>query len=80
MGRGRPGGNPALGKDWKYAFKVKGSEPLSKKPLHIRVAQSNYDELMEIPSDERLELVREAIAKALAERKEKLHQTSASAS
>ncbi len=57
-------------------FKKVGDKPLSKKPLHIRLPQNDYDDLMEIPRDERLSLVRAAIAKALTQRKEKLQQAS----
>ena len=70
----RPGGNPDFGT--KYSFVTKGKEPLSKKSLNIRLPQNDYDELMEIPRDERLSLVRTAIAKALTQRKEKLQQAS----
>lgn len=64
----RPGGNPDFGT--KYSFVVKGDEPLSKKPLNIRIPQSDYDELMKLPSEVRLKLVRGAIARALRERED----------
>ncbi len=65
----RLGGNPDFGT--KYRFPKQYDKPLSKKALQIRLEQSNYDELMLLPTQERLNLVREAIAKALLERRQR---------
>ncbi len=64
----RPGGNPEFGKQ--YRFPCKYDKPLSKKALQIRLKQSVMEELMLLPRQERLNLVREAIALALNQRKE----------
>ncbi len=51
-------------------FKPKGDKPLSKKPLNIRIDQEDYDLLMSLPRDIRLNLVRQAIKEGLEELQE----------
>ena len=50
-----------------YRFKVKGDEPLSKKPFHIRLPKSLQEALDEIPPEKRNELVRRWIAEKYSE-------------
>ncbi len=60
-----PKGNPDFGV--KYKGKRKSDEPLSKKIYSIRLPHKVHEQLMSIPSELRQDLVREAIARVLAE-------------
>ncbi len=64
MGRGRPGGNPDFGT--KYAFRTNRKEPLTKK-ITVRISENMDTQLKEI--EDYREFIREAITKALVERK-----------
>jgi hypothetical protein len=64
MGRGRPGGNPDFGKQHK--FEPVYDEPLAKKQLQVRLPESIQQRLDQMPTDTRNNLVRGAIASALA--------------
>ncbi len=46
-------------------FQKVGKEALSKKPLQVRIPQSDYDTLMDIPSQKRLALIRQWIKSGL---------------
>ena len=72
---GRPGGNPDFGT--KYKFTTDREEPLTEL-LAIRVPASMKSELKSKGNWQ--EFVREAIAKALSERKNEFHQTNTTAS
>ncbi len=42
-------------------FRPIGDEPLSKKQIQVRVPQSDYDKLMNLPPEQRLMLLRQWI-------------------
>lgn len=62
MGRGRPGGNPELGKKYKFDY---GNEEKHSEVLTIRVTPSMMSEIKQIGGESFRDFCRDAIAEAL---------------
>ena len=57
--------NPKPKTEYLIPFPQVGEEPLSKKPVYIRIPQSDYDRLMRLPREKRLSLLRQSIKSGL---------------
>jgi hypothetical protein len=57
--------NPHVENIVAFQFQPEGEESLSKKPVQVRVPQSDYDKLMRLPKEQRLVLLRKWIRTGL---------------
>ena len=51
----------------RFPRQISSEEPCAKKPVQVRIAQSQYEKWMTLPMEIRNKVLREAIAKALQE-------------